>query len=374
MTGFYLRGISLLVGMIIGAGIFALPYIFSRAGLFWGLFHFALAFLILLFLHLLYGEIAYFTEGRHRFTGYLEKFLGQRAKGLGFLVTMASYYASLLVYGLLGGIFLSNIFTNFSPFFITLTLFLVSALLALFGINKIASINFYLIIPLFGFIIYLIFIAYPLININNFNLFGPDWFLPYGAWLFALAGFSVIPEIRDVFFRKPLKSFKKTIFWGVTLSAIFSLLFVLAVFGVGGKATTQDALSGLSSLLGPAALLAGSIIGFLAVFTSYLVLAIDLREIFRFDYKISFLPAWLLTFIPPIILFLLGVSDFVRIISLTGALGMGVLGVFIILMARKLREKIGESREPLLLNPVLENFILIAVLLGVAYELWRIFA
>lgn len=378
MARTYLKGIGLLVGMIFGAGIFALPYVFSKAGVFWGIFHFALTFVILLFLHLLYGEVAYFTQGKHRFTGYVEMFLGKWAKQLAFLTTIASYYGSLLVYGLLAGLFLSNIFNQLSSAAFTMIFFIIAGILVFSKTENIATINFYLTIPLFGFIFYLLFIALPFIKADNFfgnfgfvnHLFDGTWFLPYGVWLFALTGFSVIPEVRDIFSNSPVSNFRKTISWGFVLSALFFLIFVVAVFGVSGQATTEDAISGITDILGKGALFIGSLIGFLAVFTSYIALAVDMKNIFNYDYKIPKLISLILTVVPPVVLFLIGASDFVKILGITGTLGMGILGIFIILMSRALRKT--KTGDFIPTNRFFENFVLIAVIAGVIYELWKI--
>jgi amino acid permease len=350
------------VGMIFGAGVFALPDTFARAGIFWGFFHFALAFVILLFLHLLYGEIAFYTGGKHRLTGYVEIFLGKWAKELIFLTTIVSYYGSLLVYGLLAGLFLANIFVGLSAANLAVLFFVFCGILLLYRKGNTSSINFYLTIPLFGFILYLLFLALPHIKITNFSFWGADWFLPYGVWLFALSGFSVIPEIRDIFVGLSVKKFKTVISSGFIIAAFFFLVFILAVYGTGGSTTTEDAISGLAAVLGAKALAVGSLIGFLAVFGAYLALALDMKNIFKIDYKIPNFISILLTVIPPLILFLIGAHDFVKILGVTGTLGMGVVGVFIILMYRKLRKT----------SFWFENFVLIAVLAGVFYELWRI--
>jgi tyrosine-specific transport protein len=372
MAKTYLRGIGLLVGMIFGAGIFALPYVFLKAGVFWGLFHFALTFIILLFLHLLYGEVSYYTEGKHRFTGYVEMFLGKWAKELAFLTTIVSYYGSLLVYGLLAGLFLANIFTGLSSQSLAMLFFVFCGLLLFYRKGNTASINFYLTIPLFGFIIYLLFLALPHIKLANFSFFNftSDWFLPYGVWLFALSGFSVIPEIRDIFAKAPFAGFKKTITFGFMLAAVFFLVFIIAVYGTGGSATTEEALLGLGAVLGKNALLVGSLIGFLSVFGAFLALSLDMKNIFKIDYKIPNFLALALTVIPPLILFLMGASDFVKILGITGTLGMGVLGVFIILMSRKMRKI--NTGDFIPTSRIFENFILFAVIAGVLFELWRI--
>lgn len=378
-----------MIGMIFGAGIFALPYTFSRAGLFWGIVHFLIAFFILIFLHLLYGEVAFFTKGRHRFTGYVEMFLGKKAKQFAFLTTTASYYGTLLVYGLLAGFFLSNFWQGNYKLQISLIFFIIAALLLLLRMIRIAEINFYLTVPLFGFVVYLLFTAVPSIRMENFlsNInfgFNNSWFLPYGIWLFALSGFAALPEVRDIFASSNIKHFKRGILISLAVSALFYFLFIFAVWGVSGINTSDDALSGLLGILGKKALLIGSLIGFLAVFTSYIALAIDMKNIFRFDYGISRFFAWLLTVIPPMILFFLGVTDFVRILGIIGALGLGTLGIFIIFMARNLRRKIRDGDSEKIERPAdgdyikptktLQTIVLIAILAGVVLELWRIFS
>jgi amino acid permease len=387
MFRLYFKGLGMMLGMIVGAGIFALPYVFSRAGFFWGIILFGAAFLITLFLSNLYGEIAYYTRGKHRYTGYVNIFLGRPAKHLAFLTTIASYYGSLLIYGLLGGLFLFNVFGNLSVFKFSLIFFSIAAVISWLNIEKVSSLNFYLTLPIFGFIIYLIFIAFPYIKIANFTggnfVFNSDWFLPYGVWIFALGGFAALPETRDIFSKSPLKHFKRVIFLSLAVSAIFYFFFIFSVLGANGQFTTKDALSGLLNILGKEAFLIGSLIGFFAVFTSYIALAFDMKCIFNYDYKISPVFAWLLAVIPPIILFLAGIDDVVKLLEIIGAVGLGILGVFIILMRRRMRKRVLEGDEGDLLKPVEENeirpnkileiFILIGIIAGVIYELWRIF-
>jgi hypothetical protein len=177
--------------------------------------------------------------------------------------------------------------------------------------------------------------------------------------------------VRDIFSNSPVSKFRKTITWALMLSAIFFLFFVIAIFGVSGQATTEDAFSGITAILGRGALFIGSLIGLLAVFTSYIALAADMKNIFNYDYKIPKLISLILTIVPPVILFLIGASDFVKILGITGTLGMGVLGIFIILMSRALRKiKTGDFIPT---NRLFENFVLIAIIAGVTYELWKIF-
>lgn len=392
MPRLYLRGIGIMVGMIVGAGMFALPYAFAKANVFWGVFHFFAAFLILFFLHQWYGEVAFYTKGKHRITGYVAIFLGKKAKFLAALTTLSSYYGSLLVYGVLGGLFLTNIFNSFdgyTPWVFSIAIFIFGGCFAFLNLKKIAEMNFYLTLPIFGFIVYLLIVSLPHIQTDNFlpaqgQLFSnADWFLPYGIWLFSLSGFSVIPETRDIFFGFPINKFKRVIWMSLLISAIFYSIFVWAIFGVSGSLTTQDALSGIAFAVGGKALLIGSLIGFLAIFTSYVALATDLRNIFKYDYKISPLFSWIATAAPPVVLFLIGINGLAVMFEIIGTFGIGILGAFIIFMRRKMVKVLknggqNEILEPSIngaeikVNRTLEWIVLAGVAFAVIYDIWRI--
>ncbi|TSC80013.1 MAG: putative amino acid permease, partial [Parcubacteria group bacterium Gr01-1014_29] len=104
-----LSGLGLLVGVIIGAGMFVLPYTIARAGIVWGSVHAGIAFAVLTFIHLLYGGIVFSTPGTHRLPGYAKIYLGKWAKNVSFLSALIGFYGALLVYGLLGGVFLAGL-------------------------------------------------------------------------------------------------------------------------------------------------------------------------------------------------------------------------------------------------------------------------
>jgi len=347
MTKTRLKGIGMLVGMIFGAGVFALPFAVLKAGIFWGSLHFILALLIMIFLHLWYGEIAYCVPGNNRFTGYAAMFLGNKAKWFAFLITVLTYYGALLVYGLLGGIFLANFFP-LSPITLSLSVFVIGGILVFLHFEKLAGINFFLTVLLLGFVVLLLIIAFSYIKISNFDFanfnfsFSGDWFLPYGIWLFSLAGFAVLPEMRDMFIGATIKNFKRSILAGILICAVFYLIFIFTIIGVSGKMTTSDSLTGLAKVLGTPALVAGSLLGFLVVFTSFIALGADLKNIFRYDFHFPPWLVWLSVVVPPIFLFLTGAENFTRILGITGSIGLGLMGILIILMTRKLRRERGD--------------------------------
>jgi len=390
MPRLYIKGIGMMAGLIIGAGVFALPYAFAQAGVLWGTVHLVVSLFIVYFLHQWYGEVSFYTKGRHRFVGYVEMYLGKKAKFFSLLTTLGSYYFSLLIYAIMGGIFLANftsLFNGHTVEFMTLLFFACGGLMALFKVSRIAEINFYLTVPIVGFIVYLLFFSFPHIKTENFFsdgnlLMNKNWFLPYGVWLFSLTGFSAIPPTRDIFFNSSIKSFKRVVSISLFLAAAVYAIFIFSILGVSGSFTTVDALSGIKTVMGAKVMAIGSIIGFLAVFTSFIALAVDMKSMFRYDYKIHKFPAWLLVVIPPVIIYLKDIGGFINILAVTGSVGMGILGIFIVLMRHKIVKilKIGdkedlvaeiESKE-IKIRKKLEIVILVGIISAVLYDVWNI--
>lgn len=379
----------MMVGLILGAGIFALPYVFAKAGLFWGLFHFFLVFCLLLYLSYLYGEISFFTKGNHRFTGYVEILAGKEVKPFALVSTLVSFYGALLIYGVLGGIFMKTILNGQAVGFYTCMFFIVAGLLTLLSLKNLSAVNFYLTLPLFAFLVYLMIKAVPYIStanlFSNNSLYNEWWLLPFGVWLFALSGYSSIPEARDLFCDAKIKHLKKAIFFSLVISGIFMLIFSFIILGLSGVSTSEDAFSGVKDILGENMIILGSIMGLLAVLTSFLALAEDMENIFAYDYKLGGVKSWLLTVFPPAALFAAGFDSFVKILGLIGALGLGTSGILIIMMAKGLRKKIDarddnivcmypEKGELIKLNKFTEIAIIFLVMVGVVYEIYSIFS
>ena len=209
-----------------------------------------------------------------------------------------------------------------------------------------------------------------------------NWFLPYGVWLFSLTGFSAIPPTRDIFFNSSIKSFKRVVSISLFLAAAVYAVFIFSILGASGQFTTVDALSGIKAVMGAKVMAIGSIIGFLAVFTSFIALAVDMKSMFRYDYKIHKFPAWLLVVIPPVIIYLKDIGGFINILAVTGSVGMGILGIFIVLMRHKIVKilKMGDKEDlvaevdskEIKIRKKLEIIILIGIISAVLYDIWNI--
>ncbi len=368
--------IGLMIGTIIGAGMFALPYVIARAGIFWGLVHLIVAFCIVTLIHIFYSVVVVSTPGKHRLPGYARIHLGAGAGRFAFFSAFGGFYGALLAYGILGGIFLSRLF----PFFeigtdmFTFLFFAVGAIVLLVNLRLVGEINFFLTLILIAAVGALAVLLLPYMEFSNFKLAADKaaWFLPYGIFLFAFAGASAVPDAADAFYRghrAPNGRFRRMLVLSTGIPLLVYLVFIISVVGASGQATSPDAILGLEGFLGERAIVMGSFAGLLAVFTSFLSLGLDLKSMIRYDIGTSSFIAWMGAMAVPPLLFAAGIDDFVSIISLVGAVAIGIDGILILLSALRVcrtgsRCVIGNAA----FHPIFPLLLIGALSVGVIYE------
>lgn len=375
MNKFY-NAIATLVGTIIGAGIFGLPYVASKAGLTITVFYMVALSVIVTLLHLLYGEVALRTNGNHRLVGYASIYLGKWGKRISSFSVIFGSYAALLAYVILGGIFMNRIFGGIfggTDFIYSLAFFFISSILIAKGLRMVSRVelllSFFLVAAIFVFLIKGLFF----INFSNFYFPSDlsDMFLPYGVILFSLSGASVIPELI-VILKENKAGLKKAIIWGTMIPAAIYFFFVIVVLGVSGIQTSQDSISGLAKYYGDGIITFGAFIGFLAVITSFLAFGVNLKKTFEYDYNVSQINSLILALFIPFALFVLGIDNFIKVISFAGAIGGGLDGIIIILMYRKADRERKGNRTPeydITTGNFLECLIIAIFALGVAFEI-----
>jgi amino acid permease len=331
----YILAVATLFGAITGAGFFAVPYVIAHAGAVTFLFYLPLLVAVQTLLHLLFARLILSTKTAHRLPGYVEIYAGKKYKSAVSFFSLISGYGTLLAYIILGGTFLSGLLAPHfggSLTFYSLALFTVESLIVLAGIKLIAGTE----LVLTSFLI----IVVGLIGIQSFNHL--DWhnyltfnwsqiLLPYGPIFFAVAGDAAIPEVCRLLAREKNK-IRSAIIWGTILPSAVLAIFVLTVVGVTGVNTTADTLSGLRGILGGGATSLALIFGVTAIFTSCLVIMQSVREIFWWDFKINKNISWTFCFILPIILYLFNLTNLTAVISVTGAVMGGILGVVLVLL------------------------------------------
>ncbi len=342
--------VATLVGGTVGVGIFGIPFVFVKAGFLPGILFLVGLTAVVMLLNAMYGEVILRTSTKHQMLGYVQKYLGSGARDILLLTFVLSVYGAMLSYIIISGTFLSNFFSFFSyssPAFFSTLFFIVGATLLLMGVRRVSKFD----LLMLGFFVILIFSVAVLsirhIDIHNYALLTKEfWFLPFGVIFFALSGMVALPLAREVLDIAPDgqgmtsgRKFKKVIMVGTAIPAILCLVFVLAVVGVSGDATSPEAVSGLAFFLGERIVLIGSLFGILSITTSFLGMGLALSESFQYDFKFSKLRAWLLVVVPPYFLFLLGLRNFIDVMKLVGGLALSVEGIFLLFLYMQARKK-----------------------------------
>lgn len=370
-----LRALSFLLGTVIGAGIFAIPYSFARAGLGMGVGWLLLLTVVILILHLAYAEVVLRTPGDHQLAGYGEIYAGNWGKCLGVFSNLVGNYGALLAYIIQGGVFLALLFGRPDlSFLFSIGFFFFASGIVFLGLRSISGIELTLVLLLVGLIVALAFLGLPFLSVTNFKLIPfstslTNLFLPYGVVFFALTGVSAIPEVEELLRDQP-QLISRVISLGTMLPALLYLIFALVVVGIAGESTSSDAISGLLIFLPPWIVKMGAALGVLTISTSFLGLSFALRETYFRDLKFPHNLSWALAVLPPFFLFLMVTQSFIDVVSVTGILTGGLTGILILVLFIKARTA-GRKKPAFSLNLSLFGVGLIALIfiLGIVYTL-----
>lgn len=336
--------IATLSGTIIGVGLFALPYVTFKVGLWVILGYFLVLGPLVILIHLFFGELAIKTPDFKRLPGFAKFYLGNWGEKLAYFSTILGIFGALLAYLIVGGEFLTELL---SPIFgggkviWTLFYFSLATVLIFFGIKAVAKVEFWGLILLFV-VLFLIFLRGKyLINIEN--LFIGSWkleiknlFLPYGIILFSLWGAALIPEVEEML-RERKKILRIVISTSILIPIFLYLFFIYLILGISGSQTAESAIPGLRNFLGDGIVGLGLSFGVLTTFTSFISLGLTLRKVFWYDLKMSENLSFVIACFFPLILFLIGIKQFIPVISFVGGIMLGIDGILILLMYKKIR-------------------------------------
>lgn len=372
----FIRAVAILMGTIIGAGMFGIPYTVSKSGLGVGLIMLVILGLVMILLNLAYGEVILRTNGKHQFTGYAEKYLGKRGKIFALIAALSGIYGGLIAYIIKVGElinFLLPLGDVVTPFFWSLLFFATVALAVFIGlklISKLDSILTFVLIITFSVVSILL-----IPQIKNVNLFSwshnfEDLFLPYGVILFSLGGTSILGEVKSVLEDK--KRFRFAIIIGTVIPIILYFIFTFMIVNVTGLETSDDSIRGLEKI-NPLFSHLVAILAIIGMTTSFLGIATIAKHIFHQDFKLPYLWSWLLAIFPPFIIFCLGLKSFILVIGISGSVMAGLEGVLIMLMHGEAKKKGNQDSNYEIIFPVLIKYFLISIfILGFIYEIYHL--
>jgi tyrosine-specific transport protein len=281
------QGVFLLVGTTIGAGVFSLPYSFSRSG--WGVSVLGLIVLgvMMTALNLFYSKIILDNRGDHQLVGYVEKYLGSFWQKVALFALLFSVNGVMIAYVILGGEFLSLLFGQSASVLFSSWFYLIIAFLFMRGFKFLAKVE-----SVFSITLILLFLFFPLLVIkyatpSQMAFVGQQPLFFWGPTLLALSGFSAIPEVEEILRKSgQRKKLNRTVIVGTWLPILVYCLFAFGVYSVTGVFTTADALTRLVQVI-PHIVQVAAGIGLLALLTSFLSLANVAKETYYRDLKVD---------------------------------------------------------------------------------------
>ncbi len=326
--------IGLLSGTVIGAGVFSLPYVFSMLGIITGLIYLVFFAAVYAVLYIMYASLIRKEAGKHDFFFLAKKYLPKaiykpvRISVFGGLIFALVVYIALIpsffsfALGMNGG-WIPLAFWAFSSVF-----FFVKA--ESLGIaESVGTIG--IICAVFALIFASFFLpSFPVRSLPS-NATLTLFFLPFGPILFSFAGRSAISRIV-VIWKNSGKSFSinKSIIAGIFIPAVVYIFFILSVLLIS-PSVTEDAISGLYFLPFGLRIVLG-VIGFLTLWTSYIMLGTNIRDILLFDTKLSKALAFGLPIVCPLLLFVSGFNNFLTVLSIAGGIFVSFESIAVVWM------------------------------------------
>jgi tyrosine-specific transport protein len=329
---------SILAGTIVGAGIFSLPYIFSRLGLLTGLFYLIAFTFIYYLVHIMYGEVLRTEGGNHQFFYLARKYFNRPLADFSSFVILGELVFVMLVYLVLAPTFAEIVFGSDGLIIYVLGFWFFGSLFIFVRLSILELADLFGILSILMIISLVIFLGGGELVTPAFQKLDTAlFFLPFGPLLFSLSGRPAMHKVveiqRQAAARGENFSLAKVSFWGTMIPGLIYFLFVLSVLRLN-PAVSPESLNSLGFLSPPLLILLG-ILGLITLWTSYFMIGINVKDILRLDLKRSFWFSALFVVFVPLLLYFSGFRDFLAVITFTGSVFLAFEGIFVIMLWRR---------------------------------------
>jgi len=349
----------------VGDGVFALPFIFYQSGWLLSLFYFALLGAMVVSAHILYLKTLEKVGEKERLLGLVRIYLGEGGFWIGLMVIVLGLLLTLVAYLILGAQFIRLAIPGMPPLLPLIIFWIFISLPVFLSDRHVVDLELVGIACSSSVILLIFLTAWPNVTfsgiaaVNTQNLF-----LPFGAILFSLAGWTSIEpayESRKKFGRDKGDGAWKALALG-TVSAI--ALYAMFVAGILGSAAqiAPDTVSGLAGWPGWKKEIL-TVLGLLTVATVYLPISREIKNALEHDLGWSKFASRSLILFAPLALIGLGFNNFLTVVGLVGGAFLSMQYLLIVFV----------GRHALSLSPVRKFFLdLIAAIfiLAAVYEVY----
>ncbi|PJC65396.1 MAG: hypothetical protein CO020_00880 [Candidatus Colwellbacteria bacterium CG_4_9_14_0_2_um_filter_50_12] len=359
---------GLLSALIIGAGMFALPYVFREAGFLAGFLYLAVFAAVFSTVHLMYSEIIAGTPGRHRFVGYAEIYLGRAGKWLSVVAVLSGLLLTLTIYLILSVSFIKLVSPALPPVVGALLFWFMGSVVVAMSLSRVANFEFAVAAAMVVIVVVLFVLGLAKTDFRSLLLLAKpvrgftSLLLPYGVVLFALAGRAAISSVRDYFDKNNLdiSKLKPAIILGTVIPAVVYAIFVLAITWLSPGGVSMDAVSGIG-LIAPWVLGLIGALGIFIIWTSYFFLGLEARDILRYDFKFPSAAALMVVVFLPLALYFYNSHNFIWFVSIVGGVFLALESILVVLMRHRLKPVGYWGR-----------FIILVFLGGILYEIVKV--
>lgn len=363
--------VNILASTIIGAGMFALPYLFDRAGVLVGTTYLALFGGVFYLVHLMYADLLRGENGELIFPGLARKHLGKFGEYVAYVSGVFALLLTLTAYIVLEMKFFHIIFPSAPqlPAFLffwgtgTLSVMLwrTAKLGPLEAVTNVATVLIIGSLIAFSFIDGASTASLSLVSFKNA-------LLPYGAILFALSGRAAIPAVLSYLRDATAQRIALAIMLGTAIPIAVYLLFVYGVLAAS-PAPTEDAITGMVGALPPLIVNFFGALGIISLWSSYIIIGKAVRDSFRRDAHASYTASHAIMAIVPVALYFAGFRNFLQTINIIGGVFLAVESILIVLMWQKASKNPSPHRLIARLHPVVPVLLFAVFLGGIAHVL-----
>lgn len=359
--GDLLKNAGLETAATLGAGIFALPYVFYRAGWPTGIFYIlALGFLVVT-AHVLYFRVFKSAGRKESLLGFVRSRFGRVGFWIGLFGIVGGLLLTLTAYLVLGGEFLSLILPAVSPEFSPFVFWGAAVLLLLVKRREFVKIELFgvaAVALIVGGIVVLSFAAH---GAAKPAAGAADLFFPFGPIFFALGGWTAVEPIYESLKNKNFRVSEIPVFvLGTTFVIVVYLVFVAGASRIAGSITPNIAL-GLGGAGAWTAIFA--VLGLVSLLVSYEPISLEVSRALRYDLRLGKNSGTILTALLPPLLVILGFRNFLSILGFAGGVFLSLQYVLIILVSEKALRFAGLKRFLLYL-------VSLVFILGAVYEVY----
>jgi amino acid permease len=327
--------IAIVAAATIGSGVFALPYIIQESGWLLSLGYFIAITAIVSLAHILYLKTLEAVDERERLLGLIKKYFGTAGFWAGFLAIVVGLLLSFVAYLVLGTQFIQTLVPGISPTLALIIFWFILGVVVFKSERKVTGFEVAGVALIFCAILFIFISGHPLRSLANTPAIDlKNIFLPFGAVLFSLAGWTSVEQVYEI---KKKENGKGNIFIlfavGAALAGVLYWLFALGILGTVSHVATSTISGAPGWPFWKKDILA--ILGLLAMGVVSIPLAREIRGALEKDLNWNSSVSRLIIIGVPLAVILSGFNNFLIIVGLAGGVFISTQYLFIIGVGRR---------------------------------------